>query len=626
MGNVSMDDFSYEVKQSNLNSCQAPPIVPETPPSADSATVREFITAVAQQTQRVSGDLDGFLQLTRINPRDESLAWTRWEPNDIEGMVAQAIADADAGHNVYCEPRLIRRDTPPRERGTAEYTVAVFAVVVDSDGWKDGAACEASLDPSSVVETSPGSHHRWYFLDKATTDSEAKEIGAAVRAAGGDSATGRTGLYRVAGTVNRPDKKKTAQRGPGVYPVRLTEPFCGVVYSAAALRAAFPPKRNGGLGFDFNFNNARRQRSSLAPLALPDALKTLVRDGVPEGERSVKFHSAVGWLKRLHWTADDIVTLLEAHPAGIAAKYVGRLREEVERSFGKVDGPAAEKSAPDSHPCGLEIIRADTVVQTATEPFPFVLARDITLEPKAFLIDGLVGAGETSAWYGPPDGGKSTVALDAGCRIAAGIDYCGRRVTQGIVLYVAIERGAVVKRRVLAWCKHHKLPDIPLAVVAEIVDLRTGQVDADRIIATAKALSVVCEQAVVWIIIDTLNRALAGGDENSSKDMGAAITAVDRIQRNTGAHCSLIHHVPVDRTDRMRGHGSVLGAVDLTVRITKDDKIVTVEADKANDLVEKPCLTFRFESVELARDGLAITSAPVWSPVKRRPERRERQR
>src|SRR5262249_39057299 len=48
-------------------------------------------------------------------------------------------------------------------------------------------------------------------------------------------------------------------------------------------------------------------------------------------------------------------------------------------------------------------------------PFRFVLPRDITLQPKAFLIDGFVGTAETSAWYGPPDGGKSTVVLDAGC-------------------------------------------------------------------------------------------------------------------------------------------------------------------------------------------------------------------
>ena len=32
-------------------------------------------------------------------------------------------------------------------------------------------------------------------------------------------------------------------------------------------------------------------------------------------------------------------------------------------------------------------------------PFRFVLPRDITLQPKAFLIDGFVGAAETSAWY-----------------------------------------------------------------------------------------------------------------------------------------------------------------------------------------------------------------------------------
>ena len=248
------------------------------------------------------------------------------------------------------------------------------------------------------------------------------------------------------------------------------------------------------------------------------------------------------------------------------------------------------------------------------EPFPFVLPRDITLEPKAYLIDGFVGAAETSAWYGSPDGGKSTVVLDAACHVAAGLDYCGRQVSQGAVLYIAVERGAVVERRVLAWCQYHDLRDIPLAVVAEMIDLRTGHIDADRVIATTRELTNACGLAVVWIIIDTLNRALAGGDENSSKDMGAVITAVDRIQRATGSHCSLIHHVPVDRTDRMRGHGSVLGAVDLTVRVTKEDKTVTVEADKANDLIEKPRFAFQFEPVELVHHGLAVTTAPVLVP------------
>jgi RecA-family ATPase len=133
----------------------------------------------------------------------------------------------------------------------------------------------------------------------------------------------------------------------------------------------------------------------------------------------------------------------------------------------------------------------------AIEPFPYVLARDITLVPKAFLIDGFVGMGETSAWYGPPDGGKSTVALDAGCHVAAGLDYYGRPVTQGAVLYIAVERGAVVHRRVRAWGQHHAHMDIPLAVVAEMIDLRTGRLHAERIIAAARKLSEACGSPLV---------------------------------------------------------------------------------------------------------------------------------
>jgi AAA domain len=114
-----------------------------------------------------------------------------------------------------------------------------------------------------------------------------------------------------------------------------------------------------------------------------------------------------------------------------------------------------------------EDFRPANEANDVAEPFSYMLPRDITLAPKAFLIDRFVAVAETSAWYGPPDGGKSTVALDAGCHVAAGLDYCGRPVMQGGVLYIAIERGAVVKRRVLAWCKHHDQMDIPLAVVAE---------------------------------------------------------------------------------------------------------------------------------------------------------------
>jgi hypothetical protein len=186
------------------------------------------------------------------------------------------------------------------------------------------------------------------------------------------------------------------------------------------------------------------------------------------------------------------------------------------------------------------------------------------------------------------------------------------------VLYVAAERGAVVKRRVLAWCKEFGISDLPLAVVDNAVNLRTNIVDAQRIVSTAQDLAALCGGvAPVWIIFDTLNRVLAGGDENSPADMGNLIAAIDYINRATRAHCSTVHHTPLGKL-RLRGHGSLNGALDLTVQVTKTTNgWIEVKADKANDLVEKPKFTLQFKSVHLFTDpetGVR-TTAPVLEPM-----------
>jgi AAA domain len=297
--------------------------------------------------------------------------------------------------------------------------------------------------------------------------------------------------------------------------------------------------------------------------------------------------------------------MMEATMPGVMNEFERQFREARERvkpsGRGNTDGAQGFKHTQ----------------KTTIKPFPFTLSKDITLEPKAFLIDGFLGRHETSAWYGPPDAGKSAVKIYAAACVAAGRDYCGRRVSQGPVSYVAAERGAIVKRRVKAWCHEHDLTDIPLAVIDHAIDLRTGKVDADRIVATADHVTTICGQPVTWIAFDTLNRVLAGGDENSPKDMGVDIASIDRIHRATRAHCSVVHHVPHDRTDRMRGHGLALGALDMTVRITKDATTVHVEVDKANDLVDRPAFAFAFKSVTLCTDPVTgvETTAPVMVPI-----------
>jgi AAA domain-containing protein len=142
------------------------------------------------------------------------------------------------------------------------------------------------------------------------------------------------------------------------------------------------------------------------------------------------------------------------------------------------------------------------------KPYKLVMARDITVAntTKAFLIDGFLGAGEVSIWFGPPECGKSTALIDAGCHVATGRSWCGRAVNEGPVLYVAAERGQVVQRRILAWRLEHEIDDFPLAVIDDAVDLRTGQVDANRIIEAANKLKAMYGKPVAWIVFDTLSR------------------------------------------------------------------------------------------------------------------------
>jgi hypothetical protein len=62
----------------------------------------------------------------------------------------------------------------------------------------------------------------------------------------------------------------------------------------------------------------------------------LIKNGAKEDDdHSVLFHRVVWHLASKGMSVDEITDALGKHPNGIGAKYVGRLREEVERSFGK---------------------------------------------------------------------------------------------------------------------------------------------------------------------------------------------------------------------------------------------------------------------------------------------------
>src|ERR1700738_4368535 len=59
---------------------------------------------------------------------------------------------------------------------------------------------------------------------------------------------------------------------------------------------------------------------------------------------------------------------------------------------------------------------------------------------KEEILQGVLGAGEFSLFVAKPGTAKSVLVGDIGCHIAAGLEWHGRKVKQGLVVFFAAER------------------------------------------------------------------------------------------------------------------------------------------------------------------------------------------
>ena len=115
----------------------------------DSHEVRKFIEIIVAQAKAATKHLKepGLLQVSLLHPLSEDLVPYRYaldNPKLVEQMTREIVSASEAGHNVYIEARTVRRGLRGKKRGEAEDTVAVFALVVDSDADKGEAGHEHS--------------------------------------------------------------------------------------------------------------------------------------------------------------------------------------------------------------------------------------------------------------------------------------------------------------------------------------------------------------------------------------------------------------------------------------------------------------------------------------------------
>lgn len=209
------------------------------------------------------------------------------------------------------------------------------------------------------------------------------------------------------------------------------------------------------------------------------------------------------------------------------------------------------------------------------------------------LIADVLDIGTLSVMYGRPGCGKSFLALDMALHIASGAWWHGHEVRQGPVLYVAAEGQTGLGIRAAAWAALNRTT-IPAAItwLTRPANLLNPQ-------ATHALAEIAGELGAIFVVIDTLNRSMAGGEENSSKDMSAVISSCDLIRHTTGAHAQLIHHSGKDTSAGARGHSSLLGAVDTELEVKNGDGIITLATSKQKEAATGT-LPYRFALVPAA--------------------------
>ncbi|WP_159350006.1 AAA family ATPase [Roseomonas harenae] len=212
--------------------------------------------------------------------------------------------------------------------------------------------------------------------------------------------------------------------------------------------------------------------------------------------------------------------------------------------------------------------------------------------PRNYLLRGLIAPGELSLWWGAPKCGKSFLLLLIAYRLALGMPVWGKKARPCRVLYVAAEGEGGFAGRLLVLRDLLGDASDAFRYIAQRATIGPPSDDLEDVISAAR------DMRADLIVLDTLARTFGDGDENAARDMSGFVASVDRLRSESGSHVAVIHH-GTKEGGSLRGSSALLGAADLSVKVTKGEpSIAKVEA--AKDDADGEILPFRLRSVELA--------------------------
>ena len=185
-----------------------------------------------------------------------------------------------------------------------------------------------------------------------------------------------------------------------------------------------------------------------------------------------------------------------------------------------------------------------------------------------WLINDIIEQESLVSVFGAAKSGKSFVAIAMAAAIASGKEFFGHRVKKkSSVLYVAGEGLRGIRARTTILDDKESLADAPFYISNRTVRIN-DESDFNALIAEIEMI-VSSHGELNLLVLDTFQRVFSG-NENSSEDVGAFISKLDRLIADYKCCVLIVHHTGHGNSDRARGSSVIPASLDNEFKVVRD--------------------------------------------------------
>ncbi len=246
--------------------------------------------------------------------------------------------------------------------------------------------------------------------------------------------------------------------------------------------------------------------------------------------------------------------------------------------------------------------------------------QDVTeLPPPAWQIENILAREVLALIVGAPEAGKSLQVLDWAFRMAHGMDWRGRKIRAGSVLYLAGEGHAGLAGRLRALRAANpgaRQLHGQFFVIADSIPILSTPAGVALLRQMVEQLVAEHGHPPDLIVVDTLSQSFGDGDENDARTVAPSLRALSDLR--TRFHCSVlvVHHLakgPQGQKQTLtlasvRGSSALTANVDTVVGIDVQDDVRRLVLLKMKD-GEKPAPIL--SSITAIETGIALEDGRV---------------